>query len=189
MKGLQLATSGTTIHSNLEKLKKKLIFFYCVSNTICCKNTYYSKSKMHISPTACQRTVTERGQERHPSFQLRAETLQEIFHVCKWHWASMDVIKQPFAKILNQQRAFHILYSFKWRFSWYNLQVSPSTHLRGEISAAECYDWVLPYCPPRWVSCPPKRSHLTLPEPFWRTAQSPDSPPLAEDLPGKDNSM
>lgn len=28
--------------------------------------------------TACLKKVTERGQERHPPFQLRAETLQEI---------------------------------------------------------------------------------------------------------------
>lgn len=30
--------------------------------------------------TACLKKVTERGQERHPPFQLRAETLQEICH-------------------------------------------------------------------------------------------------------------
>lgn len=66
---------------------------------------------------------------------------------------------------------------------------NPCSHLRGELSVAKHYDWVLPYCPPRWASYLPRRNHPTLPEPSWRTAQNPDSPPLVEDLSHKHNSM
>lgn len=151
--------------------------------TDCC--TIKCTRQFSIGPTAYQRTATERGQEKHPSFQLRAGTLQEIFHV----WIPSRTSLKPYLctyYILSPQS--YNKYGFM--VLWYDhLQTCPCTHLRGELSAAERYDWVLPYCPPRWASCPPKRSHLTLPEPSWRTAQSPDSPPLAEDLSHKNDSV
>lgn len=54
-----------------------------VAGELCTTNSWKIKCtrQFSIDPTACQRTVTERGQERHPSFQPRAGTLQEIFHV------------------------------------------------------------------------------------------------------------